>query len=151
MPRKPKQPKPQSNPLNDAEMAAKIARLVAIRPVANEYRELCSQIKDELQYRKIDCFETQKGEKAKLISKPSFEWLVAALEVVLDKSIFNALCPRKADTRKLNQRIAAYPEDAKLAACRVQKPGKHELEVLAAGESQAPISIAIEGEEDEAA
>jgi hypothetical protein len=136
----------QRSPLSDQELGKKIDRLIEIRPMANEYRDLCADIKDELNHRNINVFLGRSGAVAKLVSKPSVSWLLEMLKRVLKPAQLDMYCPRKVDTRKLNQRLAALPDDKQLAKCRIEVPGKRELEVLAHGQLAAEVSK-IETEE----
>ncbi len=144
-----KGPKKQRTPLNDQELAQKIDRLIQIRPVANEYRELCGDIKDELQFRNATAFRTATGALAQLVSKPGIKWVVKLLAKLLRPAQLDLYCPRKPETRKLNQLLAATPSDKELAACSTGVPGKLELQVLAPG--QAIAEEEIEEEQEEAA
>jgi|CXWL01.1.fsa_nt_gi hypothetical protein len=135
--------------LQAQELNAKIDRIVAIRPMANEYSQLVKEVKGELLARKLVVYRTPDGNTAKVKQKPAFMWMVESLKKVLSADVFDALCPRKPDAKKLNQRTAATPEDERLAACRLEcGVGKPELEVLAAGES---VSTQIAEESDEEA
>lgn len=119
--------------MTDKELSAKIDRYVSIRPMANEYQSLGGEIKDELLLRKEHSFDAPSGARARVKLNPQAEWLVEALKAVLPRAVFDALCPRKPDAVKLNQRLAAMPEDKALAKCRMPKGDRKELEVLAAG------------------
>lgn len=134
--------------LSEAELHAKINRLVEIRPLANEYNELCRKIKPDMLARGASEIVTPEGNRALIVSKPSFIWVVEKLAKALKRAVFNTLCPRKADAKKLNQRLLANPEDKALAACRIAGNPKYELEVLAKGEQLAQLGSA-ETEEDE--
>ncbi|GMV82134.1 MAG: hypothetical protein AMXMBFR7_33180 [Planctomycetota bacterium] len=118
--------------LQDAELNTQIKRLVAIRPVANEYNALCKSIKEELLARKIDEYKSPEGHLSKIKRSPKYTWVVEALRTCLSRALFQALCPNKPDSKKLNQRMLACPEDKKLAACRVKDGEERELEVLSA-------------------
>lgn len=131
--------------MTDAELNEKINRIVAIRDSANEYRTLTKAVNAELVSRKLDSFTSTDGNTAMIRRKPTVAWLIDKLKKVLNKAAFELMCPRKADARKLNQRIAAMPEDKKLAACRVEVGvGKPVLVVLAKGET-----IGATNEEDD--
>ena len=131
--------------LTEAQLAAKIDRLVELRPMANEYRSLCDDVKKELIARG-NGFETPAGNKGKVLIKPRFEWLLEKVEAALSRNVFYALCPRKPDAKKLNQRLAATPEDKRLAAARVEINPTLELEVLAAGETEVAAPSEYESE-----
>lgn len=125
--------------LSDADLARKIDRIVAIRPVANEYKALLDEVKEEMQAREIGKYETELKNTAVCERKTGFTWLADKLAKVKSlKDIFDTVCPRKPDTKKLNQRLAACPEDKALAACRVEVPGKVEIKVHAPGELVGP-------------
>jgi len=134
--------------LTEAELAEKIDRLVLLRPQANEYRQLCGQVKAALQARGLQQFMAPSGCRARLDQGVACRWIVAMLQTVLPRGVFYALCPRKAETKKLNQRLAAVPEDKELAKCRVVVPGKIELSVLARGETETAV---VKLHDDEAA
>lgn len=135
-------PKKTEVSLSDAELAAKVARIVEIRPMANEYSLLCKDVKQELLARGKDEFKTEAGHLARIVRKPLKAWVTTALQLALPKKVFELLCPRKPDTKKLNQRLAATPEDKKLAACLVEAGEEKELEVLAA-ETLARVELAV--------
>jgi len=121
--------------MSTEQLTEKINRIVQIRPVANEYRTLCRDVKEELQSRGVGSFETELGNTASVSRESGFTWVIEKLQKYLTRSLFETLCPRKVDSKKLNQRMAACPEDKQLASCRAEKPGKWALEVLAKGET----------------
>ena len=123
--------------LAEQQLAAKIDRLVLLRPQANEYRLLCDQVKEELMTRAEEKREekTAAGNTAHVTRKPQFGWILASLKTALSRGVFETLCPRKPDAKKLDQRLAAMPEDKALAKCKIEGNAKYELEVLAAGET----------------
>jgi len=138
--------------LTEAELAEKIDRLVLLRPQANEYRQLCDEVKATLQARGSNAFITAASNRAELTHGTGYRWVIERLAKVLTTQIFNVLCPRKPDTKKLNQRLAALPEDKQLAACRVAVPGKVKLSVLAKGETEtAAVKLNDDESEEEAA
>ncbi len=135
--------------LSNEELNLKIDRLVAIRPMANEYKALCKEVGAELNRREIDNFTSGAGNKAGFKSTPVYTWLADKLMKVLPRSIWALLLPRKPDVKKLNQRLAATPEDKRLAACRIMTGAKKQLEVLAMGETHS-ISAGDDDEDEEA-
>lgn len=137
-------------PLNDVVLAEKIDRIVSIRPMANEYRLLCDEVKKELLARDVTTFTSPAGHVGKIIFKPTFGWLIEKLKKALPRAVYEALCPRKPDAKKLNQRLAATPEDKKFANCRTPMSPKRELEVLAAGQTEAPADVDEDDEFDAA-
>jgi len=137
--------------LSDSELASKVDRIVNIRPMANEYRQLCNEVKADLQARNLTAFTTPAGHSASINRHPGITWIVTALHKALTKSVFELLCPRRPDIRKLNQRLAATPEDKALAKCRVDTPGKLELEVLAKGETAVVSNVSDADDVEEAA
>ena len=133
--------------ITDDELSKKIDRLVEIRPQANEYSALCREIKTALLVRHGKQMATVAGNTAMIEQKPTCAWLVDKLQKVLSRNVFGLLCPRRPDKKKLDQRLAATPENKALAACRVDLgPGKPKLIVLAKGEE---LSASAESEEDE--
>lgn len=118
--------------LSDQELNAQVARLVEIRPVANEYGVLCRSIKEELLARARDSHRTPHGHTAQIARTKRYSWVVEKLKKALPTALFATLCPPKPDAKKLNQRMAACPEDKALAACRVEDGEERELEVIAA-------------------
>lgn len=133
--------KKQKKPLTEDELNARIDRLVAIRPMANEYRQLCGEVKEALLARAANERATPAGNRALLNRTPTWTWLVGALKETLSRALFEAFCPRKPDAKKLNQRLAACPDDKDFAACRAEGNPKIELEVLAAGETRAELPL----------
>jgi len=142
--------KKQAELLSVADLNKKIDRIVEIRPMANEYSLLVKEVKQDLLARGDKAWATEAGNTASVKRRPAFEWLVDNLKRALPRGVFEALCPRKADARKLNQRLAATPEDKALAACKIELTGKPELEVLAKGESPAQIVRMDEADEEAA-
>ncbi|MBE7462299.1 MAG: hypothetical protein HS116_02290 [Planctomycetes bacterium] len=125
--------------LSDQELNAQTKRLVEIRPIANEYGLLCRSIKEELLARGRDEHRTPEGHTAKIARTKRYSWVVEKLKKALPGALFASLCPPKPDAKKLNQRIAACPEDKALAACRVEDGEERELEVIAA-EASVPAA-----------
>lgn len=121
--------KTEAQRLSDAELDAKIKRVLEIRPLANEYKTLCDSIKSELLARGNDDFRTKEGHQARIVRTPKATWLLEKLEKILPRAVFERLCPRKPDGKQLNQRLAAMPEDKDLAACRVRAGEDREVEV----------------------
>jgi hypothetical protein len=138
--------KKQKVQLTEDELNARIDRLVSIRPMANEYRLLCGEVKEALLARAANERATPAGNRALLNRTPTWTWLVGALKETLGRGLLEAFCPRKPDVKKLNQRLAACPDDKDFAACRVEGNPKIELEVLAAGEDRAVLPLQDEGE-----
>lgn len=62
--------KKQKQPLTEDELNARIDRLVAIRPMANEYRLLCGEVKEELLARAASERVTPAGNRAMLNRTP---------------------------------------------------------------------------------
>lgn len=133
--------KKQKVQLTENELNAHIDRLVAIRPMANEYRLLCGEVKESLLARAANERVTPAGNRATLNRTPTWTWLVDALKDALKRPLFEAFCPRKPDAKKLNQRLVACPDDKDFAACRAEGNPKIELEVLAAGENRAALPL----------
>jgi len=123
--------------LSDEDLAKKTDRIVQIRPLANEYRSLCDEVKKELLSRGSDVFTAPSGNQSAIKRTPSYTWVLDMLKRVVKKPVFETLCPRKPDANKLKQRLAATPEDKKLAACLVPSGETKELEVLSADEVEA--------------
>ena len=138
--------------LSAADLAAKIDRMVALRPMANEYRTLDKDVKEALQGGAIQlnsdsCYETPQGNRAGLWQGVSAAWSLPRLLKALPKSLWETLLPRKPATRALEARIKACPEDKALAACRATKAGKITLRVYAKGEN-IPVSVEAENENE---
>ncbi len=125
----------QASALSDSELSAKIDRYVSLRPVKNELDTLRKQIGDELESRGIETFTTKTGATAAVLRKPAYKWVLEKLLEVLPRKLVDQFCPRVPDTKLLNQRAAACPDDKKLAGCRVEVPGRKTIQILGPGES----------------
>lgn len=137
--------------LSDADLGAKIDRIIEIRPMANEYKLLLGSVKEELLARGAETFTSAAGHTSTIERTPAFKWLIEKLQTALSRPVFYALCPRKPDTKKLNQRLAATPDDKRLAACRVPTGGETvEVSVFAKGETKA-VNISAADEVEAAA
>lgn len=140
--------KKQRVALSDAQLEANIDRIVEIRPMANEYKTLLNDVKAELGARKIQRWTAPSGNRAEFGFTPIFGWLLEGLKNCLPRGVFELLCPRKADAKKLNQRLAATPEDKKLAACKVKVSQKVELFILAHNETANVTQLHTDDEEE---
>jgi len=143
--------KKELRPMSERELQAMIDRIIEIRPLANEYRSLCQEVKGDLQARGIDTYTTPGGNTANVNRKPGVMWLLEGLKKIFTRALLDTYCPRRADTKKLNQRLAATSEDKRLAKCRVDTPGKLELEVLAKGETAVVSNVSDADDVEEAA
>ena len=127
--------KKEPTTMSDADLAAAIDRIVVIRPQANEYSALCKKVKAELNLRGTE-FISPAGNKGMIEKKTTYTWIVDALKKCLAPKVFDLLCPRKADATKLNARLAATPEDKKLAACKIVAGFENDLSIL--GKDEIP-------------
>lgn len=131
--------------MDDKELSGLIDRYAELRPLVSEQKTLAKKIRDEMQVRKIESFTTKKDNTAALEKKPTCSWMIDELKKVLPRAVFELLCPRKPETKKLDQRLAAMVSKAErneLARCRM--PGSPKVQLSITGPDGA-----AEEDEDE--